>query len=76
MDSGSAFIIAVGGGSITLTVTLSIASPPGPSAAMVYVVVSVGETMREPLTSTTSISGSITQLSASVEDHDRVLDSP
>ena len=57
-------------------VTLSVALPPGPKAVIVYVVVSEGDTVKEPLTSTLPMPASMTQASEFVEFHDRVHDSP
>ena len=50
--------------------------PPSPVAVIVYVVVAAGDTERLPLKATLPIPGAIEQLSARVESHDRVSDSP
>ena len=76
MVSGSAFMPTVGGGWMIVTVTLSVAVPPGPVAVIEYVVVSAGDTWVDPLTSTMPISGSIMQVSALVEVQVSVEDSP
>ena len=60
----------------TTRVMLSVALPPGPKAVIVYVVVSEGDTVTKPLTSTLPIPESMTQESEFVEVHDRVHDSP
>ena len=65
-----------GGGMMTVTVTLSVVLPPGPVAVRVYVVVSSGETVREPFGSTSPIPGSMLTLSALMVDQLSVLDSP
>ena len=57
-----------------VTVALAVVVPPKPVAVMVYVVVSVGETIVDPLRATLPIPGSITQVSAFVEVHDKVED--
>ena len=62
----------LGDGTITVTVTLSVAEPPGPIAVMVYVVVLEGLTSHDPDGSNVPTSGSITQLSAFVEVHVRM----
>jgi hypothetical protein len=53
-----------------------VAEPPEPVAVIVYVVVSVGETVVDPLGSTVPTSGSITHVSVYVELHVSVDDSP
>ena len=60
----------------TAMVTLSVALPPGPKAEIVYVVVSEGDTVMEPLTSTLPMPESMIQASEFVEFQDRVHDSP
>ena len=59
-----------------MTVTESVAVPPEPVAVMVYVVVSVGDTVMDPFISTLPIPGSMTQESALVDVHVSVVDSP
>ncbi len=54
MLAGLAEMVTVGAGK-TVMVTLLVAVPPAPVAVMVYVVVSVGETVVEPLVLTVPI---------------------
>jgi hypothetical protein len=64
------------GGGATWTVTLAVAVPPAPIAVMVYEVVTVGETLMEPLAPTAPMPGSISQEVAFVELHVRIDDRP
>jgi hypothetical protein len=57
-------------------VTLAVAMPPAPIAVMVYEVVTVGDTLIDPLGPTAPMPGSISQEVAFVELHIRVADCP
>ena len=59
-----------------MIVTLLVAVPPVPVAVMVYVVVTVGDTLIDPLEPTVPTSGWISHASASVEVQVRVADPP
>jgi hypothetical protein len=62
--------------SLTRIVTLALALPPGPVIVMVYCVVRLGDTMIDPLAGTSPIPGLMKALSALVDCHDKVADSP
>ncbi|HON61882.1 MAG TPA: hypothetical protein PK314_08425 [Deltaproteobacteria bacterium] len=59
-----------------MTVMLFVASPPGPAAVIVYVVVAVGAMVVEPLRSTAPIPLSMLTLSACSDVQMRIEDSP
>ena len=61
---------------LTRILILSLPLPPGPLTVIVYLVVRLGETMIEPLIGTSPILGLIKAVSASVDVHDKVADSP
>src|SRR4030042_3904904 len=61
---------------LTTTVTLSVNVPHGPMAVMVYVVVSVGDTVMEPFSVTSPIPLSIVTVVALIKSHVRVVASP
>ena len=56
--------------------SLPLPLPPGPMTVIVYLVVRLGETMIEPLIGTSPILGLIKAVSAFVDVHDKVADSP
>ncbi|MBE7445583.1 MAG: hypothetical protein HS132_10170 [Planctomycetia bacterium] len=61
---------------LTVRATNAIATPPLPLAVMVYIVVTTGETSREPFTATAPMPWSISALVALVELQARVAFSP
>ena len=71
--SGLAVKLTLG---ITVTVTSSVNVPSGPVAVIIYVVVSAGDTVIDPLTSTLPIPGAISQVSICFEYQERVVPSP
>ena len=60
-------------GSTTVTLALSVAVPDGPVAVMVYVVVTIGETLMEPVADTVPIPWSILTDVAFRESHVNVV---
>ena len=55
---------------------LAFALPPGPVTVIVYCVVRRGDTMIDPVAGTSPIPGLMKALSALVDCHDKVADSP
>jgi len=54
----------------------ALALPPGPVTVIVYCVVRLGDTVIDPLAGTSPILGLMIALSALVDVHDKVADSP
>src|SRR5579871_166366 len=65
-----------GGGTLTVTLALASAEPPGPLAVMVYVTVLCGVTRCEPSAETLPTPGERFRLVALVEDQVNVTESP
>src|ERR1700678_2877225 len=68
--------VTTGAAAPTVTRAVAVPLPPGPVAVIVYVVESVGFTGVEPCTATLPTPGSISASVASVEVHERVVESP
>jgi hypothetical protein len=67
---------ATGGKGVTVTVVEADRVPPSPAAAIVYGVVVVGQTWRNPLRSTLPTPWSIEALAAFADDHNKVAHWP
>ena len=61
---------------LTRILILSLPLPPGPLTVIVYLVVRLGDTIIDPLIGTSPILGLMNAVSASVDVHDKVADSP